>query len=121
MAWHTVDHHGDGRVELHVRMGRGENEALVATDAEAYFLPAYVARHGYVGVFLDRPDVDWDEIDELVVEAYRLVAPATCAGSWPTDQACAGGVAPTGGGSGFDGRPATKSRIQSVAGPNRAS
>jgi hypothetical protein len=77
MAWHTVDHHGDGRVALHVRMGRGENEALVATDGEAYFLPAYVARHGYVGVYLDRPDVDWDEVDELLVEAYRLVAPAT--------------------------------------------
>jgi hypothetical protein len=28
-------------------------------------------------VYLDRPDVDWDEVDELLVEAYRLVAPAT--------------------------------------------
>jgi hypothetical protein len=58
-------------------MARGENEALVATDAEAYFLPPYVARHGYVGVYLDRPAVDWDEIDELLTDAYRLVAPAS--------------------------------------------
>jgi hypothetical protein len=56
--------------------GRGENETLVATDAEACFLPAYVARHGYVGIYLDRP-VDWDEVDELLVNAYRFVAPAT--------------------------------------------
>ena len=30
-----------------------------------------------VGVYLDRPDVDWDEVEELLVDAYRLVAPAT--------------------------------------------
>ena len=58
-------------------MGPGENSALVASDPEAYFLPPYVARHGYVGVYLDRPGVDCEEIDELVVDAYRLVAPAS--------------------------------------------
>ena len=77
MAWHTVDHHGDGRVALHVRMGPGENSALVSSDPEAYFLPPDVARHGYVGVYLDRLGVDWEEIDELVVDAYRLVVPAS--------------------------------------------
>jgi hypothetical protein len=77
MAWHVVDHHGDGRVALQVRMGRGENEALVATDPVLYFLPPYVARHGYVGVYLDTPEVDWATVEELLVEAYRLVAPAT--------------------------------------------
>ena len=74
-----------------------------------------------MGVYLDRPDVDWDEVEELLVDAYRRVAPATLRRQLPTDQAFAGGAAPTGAGSGCDGRPATKSRTQSVAGPNRAS
>jgi hypothetical protein len=74
MAWHTVDHHGDGRISLQVRVARGENEMLVAADPDTYFLPPYVARHGYVGMYLDR-QVDWGEIDDLLVGAYRLVAP----------------------------------------------
>jgi len=81
MGWHTVDHHGDGRVSLTVRAASGENATLVATDPEKFFLPAYVAHHGYVGVHLDLDDVDWDEIRELVVDAYRLVAPKRLAAS----------------------------------------
>jgi hypothetical protein len=75
MAWHTVDHHGDGRVSLAVKAPRGENRALADADPQRYFMPPYVARHGYVGIYLDVDDVDWDEVAEFVVDAYRLVAP----------------------------------------------
>ena len=42
MAWHTVDHHGDGRVSLAVKAPRGENSALAAADLllESYRLSA---------------------------------------------------------------------------------
>ncbi len=75
MGWLTVDHHGDGRISLSIRAPKGENETLVASDPDTFFLPPYVARHGYVGVHVDRPVVDWDEIRELVTDAYLLVAP----------------------------------------------
>ena len=75
IGWHTVDHHGDGRISLTVRAAKNENATLVAADPERFFLPPYVARHGYVGIHLDLADVDWDEVRELVVDAYRLVAP----------------------------------------------
>ncbi len=75
IGWLTVDHHGDGRISLSVRAPKGENETLVASDPDVFFLPPYVARHGYVGIYLDRPTVEWDEVDELVTEAYILVAP----------------------------------------------
>jgi hypothetical protein len=75
LGWHTVDHHGDGRVALTVRAAKGENEALVASDGDKFFMPPYVAQHGYVGIYLDRPPVDWDEVGELLTDAYRLVAP----------------------------------------------
>ena len=74
MAWHTVDHHGDGREPLG-EARRGENTALAAADPARYFLPPYVARYGYVGVYLDTDAVDWDEVAELLVESYRLSAP----------------------------------------------
>jgi hypothetical protein len=75
LGWHTVDHHGDGRISLSVRAPKGENEALVASDPDTFFMPPYVAHHGYVGIYLDRPNVDWDEVRELVTDAYLLVAP----------------------------------------------
>jgi hypothetical protein len=79
MGWHTVDHHGDGRISLTVRAARGENAELAALDPEKFFMPPYVAHHGYVGVHLDTGDVDWDEIREFITNAYRLVAPKTLA------------------------------------------
>ena len=75
MGWHTVDHHGDGRISLTVRAAKGENEALVASDPAVFFMPPYVAHHGYVGIYLDRPEVDWDEVRELVTDAYIVAAP----------------------------------------------
>lgn len=75
LGWHTVDHHGDGRISLSLRAPKGENEALVASDPDKFFMPPYVAHHGYVGVYLDGPEVDWDEVRELVTDAYIIAAP----------------------------------------------
>ena len=75
MGWHTVDHHGDGRVALTLKAARGENTGLVASDPDKFFMPQYVAHHGYVGIYLDDREIDWDEIRELIIDAYRLAAP----------------------------------------------
>lgn len=74
-AWHLVDHHGDGRVAIECKAPPGENAALVAADPERWYLPPYMAHHGWVGRYLDTGPVDWDEVGELLTEAYRLVAP----------------------------------------------
>lgn len=74
-AWHLVDHHGDGRVVLECKAARGENEALATASPDRFFLPPYLAHHGWVGLYLDRGEVDWEEVRELVTDAYRLVAP----------------------------------------------
>ena len=75
MGWYLVDHHGDGRIALTVRAAKGDNAALVAEDPTRFFMPPYVAHHGYVGYYLDTGEVDWDETRELLTDAYRLVAP----------------------------------------------
>jgi hypothetical protein len=64
---------------LAARAAPGENAELVAADPERFFLPRYVAHHGYVGVRLDTGDVDWEEVRELLLDADRLVAPKTLA------------------------------------------
>lgn len=78
-AWHLVDHHGDSRVALECKAAPGENHELVASDPERFFLPPYMARHGWIGLYLDVGRNDWQEVTELVTDAYLLTAPSRLA------------------------------------------
>jgi predicted DNA-binding protein (MmcQ/YjbR family) len=69
-----ADHHHDDRLGFWCAAPPGAQQALVAGDPGRYFVPPYVGHRGWLGVYLDVP-VDWDEIAELVVDAYRQVAP----------------------------------------------
>lgn len=68
------DHHGDGRLAIYCAAPVGEQEQLIDGDPGRYFRPPYVGVHGWVGVLL-HPEPDWDEVGELVIEAWRAVAP----------------------------------------------
>jgi hypothetical protein len=74
-AWYLEDHHGDGRVALCCKAAAGEQQALVAGDPVRFYKPAYLGPRGWVAVRLDLDDVDWDEVAELALDAYRLTAP----------------------------------------------
>lgn len=51
---------------------------LPAIDAdERFFVPAYYGPHGGRAIDLDAPDIDWDEIAELVDASYRRIASRT--------------------------------------------
>lgn len=69
-----ADHHHDDRLAFWCAAPDGAQETLVATDPERFFVPPYVGHRGWLGVFLDVP-VDWDQIADLVADAYRTVAP----------------------------------------------
>ena len=70
-----ADHHHDDRTAFWCAAPPGAQEALVAGEPERYCRPPYVGHRGWVGVWLDVP-VDWDDVVERVVDAYRTVAPA---------------------------------------------
>ncbi|GAA4840685.1 MmcQ/YjbR family DNA-binding protein [Kitasatospora terrestris] len=70
-----ADHHHDDRVAIWAAAPAGVQEHLVATGPERYFRPPYVGHRGWVGVYLDVPAVDWPQVEDLLVDAYCLVAP----------------------------------------------
>jgi phosphoribosylglycinamide formyltransferase-1 len=74
-AWYVDDEHGDGRVAVLCKAPQGLNAALAASDPHRFYLPRYVGSRGWVALRLDRQDVDWGEVAELVADSYRLVAP----------------------------------------------
>jgi hypothetical protein len=68
------DHHHDDRLAFWCAAPDGAQEVLVASDPGHFFRPPYVGHRGWLGVYLD-VDVDWDLVADLVVDAYRVVAP----------------------------------------------
>jgi hypothetical protein len=70
-----ADHHHDDRLAFWCAAPPGAQEELVAAEPGRFFRPPYVGGRGWLGVYLDAPDVDWTEIDEIVTDAYRQVAP----------------------------------------------
>jgi hypothetical protein len=69
------DHHHDDRLGFWCAAPPGEHEALVSSAPDRFFVPPYVGGKGRLGVYLDVPNADWDEIAELVEESFRFVAP----------------------------------------------
>jgi len=74
-AYFVDDHHGDGIVGVCAKVVAGKNAALIASDAQRYYKPAYLGPRGWVGLRLDGGTIDWDDVTELVSESYRLIAP----------------------------------------------
>jgi hypothetical protein len=69
-----ADHHHDDRLAFWCAAPAGAQDALVQSAPDRYFVPPYVGHRGWLGVRLDIP-LDWDEIGELVTDAYRHIAP----------------------------------------------
>src|SRR5258708_40376111 len=74
-AYYLDNHHGDGIVAVTCKVLPGDNKILVSAFPSKFYLPAYIGARGWVALRLDVKDVDWDEVWELVLTSYRLVAP----------------------------------------------
>jgi hypothetical protein len=70
-----ADHHHDDRVAFWCAAPEGMQASLVQAEPLRFFKPPYVGVRGWLGVYLDVA-VDWDEVADIVMEAYRCVAPA---------------------------------------------
>jgi len=64
----------EDRTSMTFKGAAGVQEALVAGDPDRFYVPPYVGAKGWVGARLDVGQ-DWDEIAELLVDSYRMVAP----------------------------------------------
>ena len=76
VTFHPNGIHGEHGMSLWAPAPPGAQEQLVEAEPQRFYRPPYVGGRGWIGVRLDR-DLDWDEIDSIVRDAYRLVAPKT--------------------------------------------
>jgi hypothetical protein len=69
-----LDHHGDGRIALWLKLPPGAQASLVESDPERFYVPPYVGPSGWVGINLEGK-LDWGMVAGLLEEGYRMVAP----------------------------------------------
>ena len=74
-AYYLNDHHGDGIVSVCCKVLPGDNEALIAAQPAKFYMPAYIGPRGWVALRLDVSGLDWNEVAELVMGSYQLIAP----------------------------------------------
>ena len=74
-AYFLDDHQGDGIVAVTCKVLPGDNKALAEAQPRRFYLPAYIASKGWVALRLDVGKIDWDEMKELLLGSYVLIAP----------------------------------------------
>lgn len=55
----------------------------MAQGPDRFFVPPYVGAKGWIGVFLDHPEINWDELKGLLWDAWRMSAPKNLAERHP--------------------------------------
>ena len=73
-GWFMENHHGNNRIEINCKARPGVGLAMVQSNDVVYYMPAFARRWG-VGIWLDVDGIDWDEVNDLLYEAYLIAAP----------------------------------------------
>ena len=66
---------GDKNEQRSIGFKTGKEIQGVFLKDPRFFKPAYVGQHGWVGLHCDAAPINWDEVEELVKQSYRLIAP----------------------------------------------
>lgn len=69
-------HHGEQAVGLLVKAsGPDEMTGLIEAQPEIYYWPKYYGASGWLGIKLNRRDVDWDQVADWLERSWRACAP----------------------------------------------
>jgi phosphoribosylglycinamide formyltransferase-1/phosphoribosylamine--glycine ligase/phosphoribosylglycinamide formyltransferase/phosphoribosylformylglycinamidine cyclo-ligase len=75
-GYFLYQHFGDdGRSGVVLKAEPGVQETLVEADPDHFWVPAFVGRHGWIGIRLDLEEPDWDIVGGFVRDAWMLTAP----------------------------------------------
>ncbi|MFZ9395315.1 MAG: phosphoribosylglycinamide formyltransferase [Erythrobacter sp.] len=75
-AYFSDCHHGEPAIALLVKTsGVDEMTALIESDPEGFYRPAYYGANGWVGLVLNRPELDWSQVEHWLWRSWRSVAP----------------------------------------------
>ena len=69
-------HHGEEAVGLLIKAsGPDEMSGLIEAQPDVYYWPKYYGASGWLGLKLNRRDVDWEQVGEWLERSWRAAAP----------------------------------------------
>lgn len=75
-GYYLVDHFGDNRrIGGVLKAAKGVQGLFVEEDPDRFWVPAFVGRHGGIGIRFDLEEPDWGEVEGIIRDAYLLTAP----------------------------------------------
>lgn len=75
-AYFSDHHHGEDAIALLVKTsGTDEQSALIDSDPSRFYRPAFYGASGWIALVLDRPGLDWDQVDYWLSRSWRSIAP----------------------------------------------
>jgi predicted DNA-binding protein (MmcQ/YjbR family) len=75
LAYFLDDDHDDDVVGIACKVLPYDNKLLVTSNPAKFYMPAYVASKGWIGLRLDVGEIDWEKVQELVTHSHQLMAP----------------------------------------------
>lgn len=70
-------HHGEDAIGLLVKAsGPDEMTGLIEAQPDTYYWPRYYGASGWLGIKLNRREVDWDQVSDWLERSWRAAAPA---------------------------------------------
>jgi phosphoribosylglycinamide formyltransferase-1/phosphoribosylamine--glycine ligase/phosphoribosylglycinamide formyltransferase/phosphoribosylformylglycinamidine cyclo-ligase len=74
-AWFIHDHHGAGITAVAVKTsGADEQAMLLEAEPDLFYRPAYLAPSGWIGLRLDVPETDWDQLAARIETSWDHAA-----------------------------------------------
>lgn len=73
LAHYVINHHGDGRVALWLKVPPALQETLLEMGDSMFFLPPYLGKQGWLGIALSM-STKWEEVFAIVLVAYEYVS-----------------------------------------------
>lgn len=70
----AMEKRGDGRISVWCKSTFDTRDMLLLSAPHQFFIPPYVGSKGWLGMRIDN-DPDWREVESVVKQSYRLIAP----------------------------------------------
>jgi phosphoribosylglycinamide formyltransferase-1 len=74
-AYYLNNHHGDGIISVCCKVLPGENQFVVESGPNRFYLPAYIGSRGWIALRMDLATLNWNEVKELIRGSYIQMAP----------------------------------------------
>lgn len=69
-------HHGEDAIGLLVKAsGSDEMNGLIEAQPEVYYWPKYYGANGWLGIKINRRDVDWEQVGDWLARSWEAAAP----------------------------------------------